>query len=362
MKKALAFVMSLTLMAAMLTGCGSAASSSEAPAPAESSVAEESKEEAAESSEEAGAADYSNEKIAVIFNSVIVDGGYNEGIFNHMNDLQKQYGFQLSYQENVGDTEINDVLRNYASDGYGLILDAEQYHCEQIAEIAPEFPDTKFGCINGYVACAPNFMSVASDMWQHVYLGGVMSGMVTKSNKIGLITFSTNSDSALTMLAAYSEGAKAGNPDCEVIHVATGSFSDLAAGKEMAASLVSQGCDVILCNSGDCNPAVIEYCIEQGVYSVSAITNRNDFDEKYVLGSTVTNNNAMVDMIVLGYLEGGFDETGSVYVGGLNEGIEEFVINPTVMDDYPQEVFDKIDEIKGKIESGEITVELPSSK
>ena len=67
-------------------------------------------------------------------------------------------------------------------------------------------------------------------------------------------------------------------------------------------------------------------------------------------------------MIVLGYLEGGFDETGSVYVGGLNEGIEEFVINPTVMDDYPQEVFDKIDEIKGKIESGEITVELPSSK
>ena len=56
MKKALAFVMSLTLMAAMLTGCGSAASSSEAPAPAESSVAEESKEEAAERSAEAGAA------------------------------------------------------------------------------------------------------------------------------------------------------------------------------------------------------------------------------------------------------------------------------------------------------------------
>lgn len=357
MKKKLALAMSLVLVMSTVIGCGSSAASSAAPsldsaAPAEST----------DNGEEPSGTDYSDEKIAVIFNSTVVDGGYNEGVYNHMKELATTYGFELSYQENVGDTEINDVLRNYASDGYGLILDAEQYHCEQIAEIAPEFPDTKFGCINGYVACAPNFMSVASDMWQHVYLAGVMSGEVTKSNKIGLITYSTNSDSALTMLAAFQGGASQVNPDCEVIHVATGSFSDLAAGKEMATSLVSQGCDVILCNSGDCNPSVIEYCIEQGVYSVSAITDRNDFDEKYVLGSTVTFNDKMVDMIVLGYLDDTFDESGNVFVGGLNEGIEEFVINPTVMDDFDQSIFDKIEEIKGKVASGEITIELPSNK
>ena len=357
MKKVFALILTAAMVMAMVVGCGKTV---EAPAAATEAPAAATEAPAA-ATEEAAAPEV-NMKIAILFNSTITDGGYNEGIFAHMNELADQYGFELSYQENVGDTEINDVLRNYAADGYGLIVDAEQYHCEQIAEIAPEFPDTMFGCINGYVSCAPNFMSVASDMWQHVYLGGVMAGSVTKSNKIGLITYSTNSDSALTMLAAYGDGAKLANPDCEVIHVATGSFSDIAAGKEMAASLVSQGCDVVLCNSGDCNPAVIEYCIEQGVYSVSAITDRNDMDATYILGSTVTDNNAMLDMVVLPYLKGEFEGSDTPYVGGINEGIETFKINESVKDDFDQAVFDLIDDTAVKISSGEITITLPSDK
>lgn len=357
MKKVLALILTAVLVMAMVVGCGKTAET-----PAAATKAPAAATEAPAAATEEAAAPEVNLKIAILFNSTITDGGYNEGLFAHMNELADQYGFELSYQENVGDTEINDVLRNYAADGYGLIVDAEQYHCEQIAEIAPEFPDTMFGCINGYVSCAPNFMSVASDMWQHVYLGGVMAGSVTKSNKVGLITYSTNSDSALTMLAAYGDGAKLANPDCEVIHVATGSFSDIAAGKEMAASLVSQGCDVVLCNSGDCNPAVIEYCIGQGVYSISAITDRNDMDETYILGSTVTDNNAMLDMVVLPYLNGEFEGSDTPYVGGINEGIETFKINEAVKDDFDQAVFNLIDDTATKISSGEITITLPSDK
>ena len=347
MKKALALILSIAMVMAMIVGCGK-----EEPAADDAQQKEETNDASADSSEPA--APEINQKIAILFNSTITDGGFNEGLFKHINDLQAQYGFELSYQENVDDTAVNDVLRNYASDGYGLIIDVEEYHCEQILEIAPEFPDVMFGCINGYVCCAPNFQSISSDMWQHVYLGGVMAGKVTKSNKIGLITFSEDSDSALTMKAAFEGGAQQVNPDCVCIHVATGSFSDIAAGKEQAAALVAQGCDVILCNSGDCNPAVIEYCIEQKVYSVSAITDRNDMDETYVLGSSVTDNDKMLEMILLPYLNGEFKGSDTPYVGCLADGIEVFKINESVKDDFDQEVFDAMDDVAAKIARGEI--------
>lgn len=293
-------------------------------------------------------------KMAWICESILTDGGWNENGFAAIQELAEKYDFELSYQEDVTSADVADVLRNYAASGYDMVISNEQYHCEDMAAIAPEFPDVVFGCVNGYVS-ADNMIAVTGDMWQHIYLAGVMSGGVTESNKIGLITFSTDSDSALTMAAAYGGGAKAQNPDVELIHVATGSFSDLAIGKEMAISLIGQGCDVIFCNSGDTNETVMDYCIENEVYTVSAIVDRNNMSDEYVLGSALLQPSDILSVMIDGYMDGTLQPSSTVHIGGIEEGIEAFVINPDIIDKIDQSILDAVDTAAEVVMDGKVT-------
>lgn len=297
-------------------------------------------------------------KVAWICDGVLTDGGWNTDGYEGMQKLAEEYDLEVSYQENVPQTDVGDVLRNYASEGYDMVLSNEQYHCEPMVEVAADFPNVTFGCVNAYVS-AENMIAFSGTLWQHNYLAGVMSGMVTKSNKLGLITFSTDSDSALTYLSSFRAGAQSVNPDIEVVHVATGSFSDLAAGKEMATSLIDQGCDVVYCNSGDCNATVMELCIERGVYTISAIVDRNSMSDEYVLGSTVNLPSTQLRMMVEGKLSG--THTGNVtpIVGGIEDGIEAFLVNESLQDKLDASVFEAIDEATAEIIAGNVTVELP---
>ncbi len=353
-KGLLALALSATLLLALLAGCSDPGASSSPAAPAASSAPVST----AASASAQPAASGTGMKVAWICESTLTDGGWNEDGFAAIQDLAKTYGFELSYQEDVTSTEVADVLRNYAASGYDLVLSNEQYHCEDMAAIAPEFPDVTFGCVNGYVS-ADNMIAITGDMWQHIYLAGVMSGMVTESNKLGLITYSTDSNSALTMLAAYKAGAQSANPDAEVVHVATGSFSDLAVGKEMAVSLIDQGCDVILCNSGDCNATVMETCIENGVYTISAIVDRNDMSADYVLGSAMLPPSNILNAMVNGYMDGSLAGSADVQVMGLAEGVEEYRVNPDIKDKLDPAIMEALDAATKGIEDGTITVELP---
>lgn len=340
----LALLLAVTLLLAALAGCSDPAAGATASAAPTGATAEPTAEPAF--------------PVAIIFDGTITDGGWNQDGYNAIMELADEYNLDVSYQENVSSTDAADVIRNYANDGYKLIIDNEQYHCEIMAEIAPEFPDVTFACVNGYVS-ADNMISITGDMWQHIYLAGIISGAVTTSNKLGLITYSTNSNSALTMLAAYSAGAKYANPDAEVIHVATGSFSDLAIGKEMAISLIDQGCDVILCNSGDCNVTVMETCAEKSVYSIGSILDNNGVSADYVLGSAMLPPSNILRLMVEGYLNGSLTGSPDVKVLGIAEGIEEFRVNPTMKSKLDASVFTLLDQGTADIESGKVTIELP---
>jgi|GEM_PF-1794651 len=363
MKKVLAVMVNLT-MVALLAGCGGNSSSSSTTAAAKSAASAVATETAAASLNETVAAAASTGtgkvKVAWICEGILTDNGWNADGYKEMQELATKYNLDVSYQENVGKTEAPDVIRNYASEGYKLVIDNEQYHCEIMAEIAPEFPDVTFACVNGYVS-ADNMIAITGDMWQHIYLAGVMAGKVTKSNKLGLITYSTDSSSALTMLAALKAGAQSVNSSADVIHVATGSFSDLEAGKEMCTSLIDQGCDVIFCNSGDCNVTVMQTCANKKVYSIGAIVDHNDISADYVLGSAMLPPSNILKIMISGYIDGTLKGSAKPIVMGIKEGCEEFRVNPTMKGKLDQSVFDALDKATKGVEDGSIKVELPKT-
>lgn len=100
--------------------------------------------------------------------------GWNQSGYEALMQL-KDEGFEVSYQENVDQSQVKDVLRNYAADGYNLVIGHDLFFTDPVIEVAPEFPDTMFG-ISGGAKSASNVASVTGTNWESAYLTGAFAG------------------------------------------------------------------------------------------------------------------------------------------------------------------------------------------
>ena len=371
MKKSLAAILASAVAVMALAGCGgNAQSQAESAASAIESTVEsiasevESAVESAQSQVESAVESVVESaeapadepiKVALIFGSTMNDGGWNWSSYSAMEELAAKYNLAPSYQENVGDDTVQDVLRNYAAEGYPLIVDAEQYHCELMLDVCAEYPETTFVCLNAYVS-TDNMIALTGDMWQHIYVAGVAGAGISQTKKIGLITYSSDG-AGLTIKVALEAGAKSYDPNIEVVHVATGSFSDLQKGIELSNSLLDQGCDVIMCNSGDCNPAVYQNVTEKGYYAIGCIVDHNAINEDYMIGSALLPPGDMLKIAVEGWLDGSNTGSPEIMVGGLKEGFEEFRWNENVKAKCDPAVVEAVDAAIASLEAGEVTAD-----
>ncbi|NPV57051.1 MAG: BMP family protein [Anaerolineae bacterium] len=289
-------------------------------------------------------------RVAVIFNTTIKDGGYAQDGYNALMALKDKYNLDVSYQESVNDATVKDVLRSYAAEGYDLVYAHELYFTDAVNEVAAEFPDVKFG-VSGYKADYPNVVALDSTNWQGAYLAGVVAGLMTKTNKVAMVTVS-QSPTAYRMVNAMYSGAQLYNPDAEIIHLFTGSFDDVVKGKEMATAAIAGGADIVYGNCGMGTAGVIEAAKDAGVYAIGSVVDRNPLAPELVLTSNILDNGRYLTLAVEGLINGDL-EWGKTYVLGVKEGVEYLApFNAAV----PQDVIDKVelatqDMIDGKVET-----------
>lgn len=298
-------------------------------------------------------------RVALIFEGSITDQGWNQDCHATLMKLQEEYNLDVSFQENVTTGDAKDVIRNYASEGYNLVISSEQYHTEAMAEAAAEFPDVTFGLVNGYMG-GDNLISITGTNWQASYLAGVLAGSATVSGKIGILT-ATESPTAKRMANAYSEGAKITNPDVQITHAFTGSFTDVVKGKEIVASMIEQGIDVLYSNSGAVNAGAVEACKEAGIKAVGAIVDMSALAPDTVIASAMLPPGNILRMIVEGYLDGSITGSPDVLVYGLKEGVEELRINEQLKSTISQDALDAIDKARQDIIDGVIVVPVPEA-
>ena len=196
-------------------------------------------------------------KVAVVFPGSIKDAGWNQSGYEAAMAAKDKYGVEVSFQESVPNAELKDVLRNYAAEGYDLIIGHDYNFTDPIIEVAPEFPDTMFGISGGYMVEGDNVVVVAGTNWESTYLAGVLAGLMTKSNKIGIL-MATDSPTAKKMYNGFQNGAKVNNPDVKALLAYSGSWDDVVKGKEMVRSMIEQGADIIYTQSGQVNVGAVE--------------------------------------------------------------------------------------------------------
>lgn len=292
-------------------------------------------------------------RVGVIFSTTIKDEGYAQAAYNALMEMKEKYNLDVSFQENVTDAAIKDVLRSYASDGYDLIIAHQLYFTDPVNEVAAEFPDTMFAISGGFRADHPNVVAVDATNWEASYLAGTLAGLMTKTNKLAIITAS-ESPIAKRMVNSFRSAAQAQNPNVTVKHVFTGSFEDVVKGKEMATAVIRDGADIIFTNCGVGNFGAIEAAQENGVYAIGSSVDLAGKAPDTVLTSAVLSPGEYIKIIINGYMNKDL-EWGKYYPMGVKAGIESLAPFHNFEDKIPQEVKDKLEKVRQDIIDGKIT-------
>ncbi len=188
-------------------------------------------------------------RVAVIMPSAINDVAFSQSMYNALLAIQKQVGadnFEIKYSENMFNVpDAAAAIRDYASQGYNLVIAHGSQYGASIKEIAAEFPKVAFAWgtdVNTFGL--PNVTAYTAAAEEGCYVNGVVAALLTKSGKIG-VTGPVEVGDAKTCIDGFTQGVAATKPDVTVSKTWTGSFSDVAKMTEAAKAHIAAGADVL---------------------------------------------------------------------------------------------------------------------
>lgn len=240
MKKLSVFFGLLVIIALLLSACGGAAT----PAPTEAPV--EATEAPVEQTEEV----MEQFRVAVVMPSAINDLAFSQSMFDALSAIKNEMGadaFDFAYSD--GMFVVDDAaaaIRDYASEGYNLVIAHGSQYGSSLLEIAPDFPETSFAWGTTVDTFADqgvnNVFAYEARSEQGGYVNGVIAASLSESDVLGVVGPIETGDAKL-YVDGFVAGAKATNPDIEVNVNYIGSFSDVALASEAAQTHIQAGAD-----------------------------------------------------------------------------------------------------------------------
>lgn len=279
----------------------------------------------------------------------INDQGWNASAYNGLVKIEEVLGATIAYAENLALSDNEDQFRAYAEAGFDIVFGHGYTFIDAAFKVAGDYPDTKFLLTSSAVTQDPNIGSVSDDGLQKGFIGGVVAGILTESNKIGYIG-GMEIPPIVAGMNGFSAGATHVNPDVEIMTVLTGDFTDAAKTKEFAYSFIDAGVDIILVQSDMGSLGAIEAGQERGVKIIGMNTDQN------VLGPDTVVTSAVADfplamMLVAKEVEDG-TWVPSVRTMGLKENVVYLAPYHSFEDKLTQENKDSIDAVLEEIIAG----------
>jgi basic membrane lipoprotein Med (substrate-binding protein (PBP1-ABC) superfamily) len=185
-------------------------------------------------------------KVALIAPSAHNDLAFTQSMYHALKNMEKKYGLQLSISENqFVVANAANIIRQYASQGYDLIIAHGSQYGGSIEQLAAQFPKTSFAWgTAGSTFGKPNVYAYEANSQEGGYVNGYIASLMSKTKVLGVIGPIAVGDAKL-YVDGFVAGAKAQSAKTTV-HVAyTGSFSDPSLMSKQAAQFVAQKADVL---------------------------------------------------------------------------------------------------------------------
>ena len=170
------------------------------------------------------------------------DGGWSMRHFQGFNSLKK-HGYNVEGIESVTESDSERVFKKLARK-HDIVFGTSFGFMEGMVRAAKKHPDTIFMHATGYKGNDLNLDNYVCHSFQARYLTGIAAGMLTKSNKIGVVG-SHPIPEIIRNINALTLGAQTVNPDIEVSVVWINSWFDPPKDMDAAKVLANHGNDIL---------------------------------------------------------------------------------------------------------------------
>lgn len=303
-------------------------------------------------------------KIGLVFDvGGLGDKSFNDSAYAGLTKAEGEFDIETQYLEPTeGGADREQLLRSLAEEGYGLVFAVGFLFTDAVTAAAKDFPNTKFGLIDGFIPDLTEESNVAClGFTEHEgsFLVGAAAALKSQTGKIGFIG-GMNIPLIQKFECGYRAGAKFVNPNIEVVVNYIGStgdaFKNPTAGKELALAQYDAGCDVIYHASGQSGVGVIAAAAERqkwviGVDSDQYLTATPE-EQPWVYTSMLKRVDTSVYETIKAFVNGEFKGGYATF----NLAIDGVGYSLSNKDALTSDIQAKVDEIKAKIISGEIVV------
>jgi basic membrane protein A len=246
------------------------------------------------------------------------DKSFNEAAFNGAERWAKETGGSFLEIELQSEAQREQALRRFAESGANPVITMGFAMADPLSAVAADYPDTKFVAVDVTWLDAPNVRQIGFAEHEGSYLVGMLAAMASKSGTVGFVG---GMDIPLIRHfgCGYAQGAKAVNPDINIIANMTGTtpsaWNDPVKGSELTKAQISQGADVIYAAAGGTGVGVLQTAADEGILSIGVDSNQNHLHPGKVLTSMLKR----VDVAVYDAMKAGADVVPGVFVLGLAE-------------------------------------------
>lgn len=297
-------------------------------------------------------------RVAVVMPSAKNDLAFSQSMVDALTRVQQEMGAEnFEFVLSEGMFVVDDAaaaIRDYATQGYNLVIAHGSQYGSSLQEIAPDFPETSFAWGTTVDTFGlPNVFAYEAASQEGGYVNGVLAATLSTSKIIGVVGPIETGDAKL-----YVDGFKAGvaatSPDIQVNVNYIGSFSDVALASEAATTHISAGADA-LTGTAQMVVGAIGKAEESNVLWFGTQSNQTSLAPTIVVANQVYHwegiLNEMITLIKSGTLG------GQAFKANLANGGEVIEFNPDY--EIPAEAMTLAETTIAGIKDGSITITLP---
>lgn len=292
-------------------------------------------------------------KVALLTPGPISDQSWNGGAYNGLLRIKDSLGASISHIQTKTPAEFEENFRQYGAQGYTVVFGHGFEFQDAATRVAPEFPKTIYITTSGNTT-GPNLAGIRFAFEEPSYLAGMLAGKMTKSNVVGTIG-GTELPPVKASFEAFAAGAKATNPNVQVVTSYIGNWDDASAGKEQALAQIARKVDVIFQNADAAGLGVFQAAREsRKAWVIGSNSDQNSVAPEVTLGSVLIDLPHAFLLVAREIRDGKFRPR--VINLGSSSDVVRLVLNPTLKDTIPASARAAVDSVQKLIVAGAFTI------
>jgi basic membrane protein A len=289
------------------------------------------------------------------------DKSFNDAAYAGLERAKQELGVEYVTVETGEGTDREPAMRQLAAGGSQLVFGVGFLFSDDIKQLATEFPDVKFACVDYTVnqgeTLPTNLVALKFREEEGSFLVGALAALLSKTHTVGFV-----GGMEIPLIKKFEAGYKAGvaavDPRAKVLVKYAGAtssaFKDPTKGKELALAEYHQGADIIFHASGSTGLGVFEAARELDKLAIGVDSDQYDEAPGHVLTSMVKGVDTAVFDTIRDTKEGRW--AGGVRVFGLAEKGVGWVYDDRNKALIPDPVKTKVDSLSSEIVAGRITI------